>query len=206
MTNAPAPQLYLVAPAQGPLGAVIEGVARLLDSAAFACVRLPAAGRDEETLSRMGDGLRELVHPYDIPLVLDDHYRLAAHLGLDGVHLTSGARDVRAARAHLDKDAIIGAFCATSRHQGMTAGEIGADYISFGPVAHSALGSGDVAERELFAWWAEMIELPVVAEGGLGLDEVAALKDAADFLCFGEEVWSDPTGPEAALKARLAAL
>ena len=36
-------------------------------------------------------------------------------------------------------DAIVGAFCGTSRHDGMTAGEMGADYVSFGPVAAVSL-------------------------------------------------------------------
>jgi thiamine-phosphate pyrophosphorylase len=49
----------------------------------------------------------------------------------------------------------------------MAAGENGADYIAFSPVGDMGLGDDIRAERDLFAWWSEMIELPVVAEGGL---------------------------------------
>ncbi|MEM9267417.1 MAG: thiamine phosphate synthase [Pseudomonadota bacterium] len=206
MTSQEAPQLYLTAPAQGAVGQVVAQITPILDQFDIACLRLPAGGRDEDTLSRLADTLREIAHGRDIPIVLDDHYRLAAQLGLDGVHLTTGAREVRQARAHLHKDAIVGAYCGASRHQGMTAGEIGADYISFGPVAESALGSGEVADQDLFAWWAEMIELPVIAEGGLSAQAVEALKEAADFLCFGEEIWGAEQSPQDTLKACLAPL
>ncbi|HIE71875.1 MAG TPA: hypothetical protein EYP98_17775, partial [Planctomycetes bacterium] len=57
----------------------------------------------------------------------------AQRLGLDGVHLTDGSRSVRVARKELGPDAIVGAFCGTSRHDGMVAGEAGADYVALGP-------------------------------------------------------------------------
>jgi thiamine-phosphate pyrophosphorylase len=111
--------------------------------------------------------------------------------GLDGVHLTDAARSVRKVRADLGGDAIVGAFCGTSRHDGMTAAEIGADYVSFGPVGRTTLGTGETAPVELFAWWSEMIETPVVAEGALDEDLVRSLSPVTDFLAFGEEVWRE---------------
>ena len=121
------------------------------------------------------------------------------HVGLDGVHLSDGARQVRAVRKALGKDAIVGAHAHASRHEGMTAGEIGADYVSFGPVGATGLGDGTVAPLELFAWWSEMIELPVVAEGGLTPELAAELAPVADFLALGPEIWSAPEGEAAAL-------
>ena len=85
-------------------------------------------------MARAADALRPVAHARDVPLVVADHFRLAARLGLDGVHLSDGARQVRAARKALGKDAIVGAFARASRHDGLTAAEIGADYVSFGPV------------------------------------------------------------------------
>jgi thiamine-phosphate pyrophosphorylase len=61
-------------------------------------------------------------------------------LGLDGVHLTDAARSVRATRKALGADAMVGAACGTSRHDGMAAGEAGADYIAFSPVGDTGLG------------------------------------------------------------------
>ena len=134
-------------------------------------------------------------------LVIADHFRLAVPLGLDGAHLTDGARSVREARRALGPEPIVGAFARASRHDGMTAAEIGADYVSFGPVTSTPLGGGGTADPELFAWWAETIETPVVAEGGITPEAAARLAGMADFLAVGDELWSHPDGPEAALAA-----
>ncbi len=82
---------------------------------------------------------------------------LVERLGLDGVHLTDGARTVRKARKDLGADAIVGAFCGVTRHEGISAGEAGADYAAFGPIGATGLGEGDYG---LFQWWSEMIEVP----------------------------------------------
>ena len=50
-----------------------------------------------------------------------------------------------------------------------------------------------------------MIEVPVVAEGGLTLDLARSLAGAADFLALGPEIWTAPEGPAAALAAFAAA-
>ena len=133
------------------------------------------------------------------------HSLLVERLGLDGVHLTDGARLVRKLRKDLGPDAIIGAFCGTSKHDGMNAGEAGADYVAFGPAGPSLLGSGTQAEDELFAWWSEMVELPVVAEGALTAERVAALAPVTDFFAIGPEIWGSDD-PASALQTLLAPL
>ena len=183
------PQIYLITPPEFELSTFPDLLARTLDSHEVACVRLALASRDEDRISRAADALREVTHARDIALVLDEHTMLADRLGLDGVHLTDAARSVRDTRKALGEDAIVGAFCGTSRHDGMSAGEAGADYVSFGPVQASGLGDGSFAEAALFEWWSEMIEVPVVAEGGLNADLVRALAGYTDFFGIGDEIW-----------------
>ncbi len=190
MTDETTPQIYLRTPSDLELSRFADQLKDVLAAVPVACVRLSLPGRDEEQISKAGDLLREIAHARDVAIVLDDHYRLAAQLGLDGVHLSDGHRHLRDARKHLGADAIVGCFCETSRHQGMTAAEMSADYISFGPVGDgSALGSGEVADAGLFEWWSEMIEVPVVAEGGLDGDTIDQLAPVADFFCLGDEIW-----------------
>ena len=183
------PQLYLITPPEFELSTFPELLARTLDTHKIACVRLDMASRDEDRIARAADALREVTHARDIALVLTDHTVLAERLGLDGVHLSDAAKSVRAARKALGEDAIVGSFCAQSRHDGMAAGEAGADYISFGPVTATALGDGSVAGLEVFEWWSEMIELPVVAEGGLDAAKIAQLTPFTDFFGIGDEIW-----------------
>jgi thiamine-phosphate pyrophosphorylase len=198
-----APQLYLITPPQFDLSVFPDTLGAVLDAHPVACVRLALASRDEDTLSRAADALREVCIARDVAIVIADHLVLAERLGLDGVHLTDGARSVRSARKAMGKDAIIGTFCGTSRHDGMTAGEAGADYVSFGPVGTSSLGDGTRAEQDLFDWWSEMIEVPVVAEGSLTREVVEKLSASTDFYGI-SEIWAagDPVAALAALLGR----
>jgi len=198
------PQIYLVSPPSLELSSFPDTLRRVLDTVEIACVRLNLASHDEDTVSRAADALREVTHERDIALVITDHLMLVQRLGLDGVHLSDASRSVRAARKELGADPIVGSFCATSRHDGLIAGEAGADYISFGPVAATALGDGSVAETELFQWWSEVVEVPVVAEGGLTDDIVRTLSPFTDFFGIGDEIWDQPD-PAAALKALVSA-
>ncbi|GAA6207449.1 thiamine phosphate synthase [Cognatishimia sp. WU-CL00825] len=189
MADTEHPQIYLITPPEIELSRFPSELAKVLDSTDIACVRLALATKDEDRLSRAADAVREVCHPRDIALVINEHVLLAERLGLDGVHLTDGARSVRKVRKDLGDDAIVGSFCAASRHDGLTAGESGADYVSFGPVVATPLGDGTVADHELFDWWSQVVELPVVAEGALDVDIVRKLAPVTDFFGIGEEVW-----------------
>ena len=189
MAGSDKPQIYLLTPPEFDLPTFRDQLAAVLDAHEIACLRLSMATQDEDRLSRATDSLRETAHDRDVALVIDSHLVFARDHGLDGVHLVDGSRSVRTARAALGRDAIIGAYCRASRHDGMNAAEAGANYVAFGPVGASALGDGTLAERELFAWWSEMIELPVVAEGNLDNSLAARLAPITDFIGIGEEIW-----------------
>ena len=205
MTDIDVPQIYLITPAHFDLAAFSSSLTAVLDSTEIACVRLALATQDEDDVARAADALREITHARDIALVVSDHVLLAERLGLDGVHLNDGSKSVRAARKALGADAIVGSFCHASQHDGMSAGEAGADYVSFGPVSASALGDGTAAPDDLFQWWSEVIELPVVAEGGLDAARIAALAPYTDFFGIGDELWrtEDPAATLSALRAAM---
>ena len=194
------PQLYLISPAEIDLERFADRMAGILDAVEIACVRLALAAQDEDTIGRAADALRAVAHERDVAIVIDRHVQMAERHGLDGVHLPDGARSIRDARKLLGPDAIVGAFCGTSRHDGMNAGEAGADYVAFGPVGATALGTGLPAGREIFEWWSEMIEVPVVAEGGLTDALVLDFAPVTDFFGIGPEIWRSEDAL-AALKA-----
>lgn len=200
MTDQPdaplAPQLYLIVPVGAEPDALSPMLSELLDRFEVGCIRIPGAG-DESKLGRMADTVRDIAHARDIAVVIDDHIQLAQRHGLDGVHLTGGAKQVRYARKELGPDAIVGAFCGASRHDGMNAAEAGADYVSFGPAGTTGLGSGETAPLDLFAWWSEMIEVPVVAEGGLDAELIGKLAPLTDFFAIGPEIWAEKNPAEA---------
>ena len=205
MADADRPQIYLITPPDLDLAVFPDRLAAVLDSADIACIRLSLASHDEDRIARVADALRGVAHARDVALVIETHILMVERLGLDGVHLTDGARSIRKVRKDLGNDAIIGAFCGITRHDGISAAEAGADYVAFGPVGDTPLGDGSKAEAELFEWWSEMIEVPVVAEGSLTADLIAKLGPVTDFFGIGNEVWQNDDAV-AALRALLAPL
>jgi thiamine-phosphate pyrophosphorylase len=199
------PQITLITPPAFDPEVSADRIARVLDRIEIACLRLSLGTKDEEVLMRAADTVRDLAHARDVAVVIDNHLILVERLGLDGVHLTDGARSVRKARKDLGADAIVGAFCGASKHDGLTAGEAGADYVAFGPVGTTTLGDGSRAPFELFEWWSEVIEVPVVAEGALSIELVERLGPVTDFFAIGEEIWG-AEDPVRALKTLIAQL
>ena len=200
-----APQLYLITPVGAEPSVVSPMLAEIIERFEVACIRIPGGG-DAAQLGRMADTVRELAHANDIAVVIEDHIKLAQQHGLDGVHLLKpSGKNIRLARQELGPDAIVGAYCGASRHEGISAAEAGADYVSFGPMGETALGHGERAALDLFEWWSEVIEVPIIAEGALTAELVAKFGPVTDFFAVGEEIWA-ADDPLAALKALLAPL
>jgi len=184
------PQIYLITPSDFDLSTYPAQLAACLDKVPVACVRLALGTKDDSRIAKAADALRDVTHQRDVALVIESHIQMVERLGLDGVHLQDGARSIKKSRKDLGEDAIVGSFCTNSRHDGMTAGELGADYVSFGPVGATSLGDGRQAELDLFEWWSMMIEVPIVAEGALDTDLIRTLAPHTDFFGIGDEIWN----------------
>jgi len=204
MADQDRPQIYLITPPEFDLEVFPDRLAAVLDGENIACLRLALATKDEDRVLRAADALRQTCHARDVAIVIERHVLLVERLGLDGVHLTDGARSIRKVRKDLP-DAIIGANCGATRHEGISAAEAGADYVAFGPVGPTPLGDGSLADWDLFEWWSEMIEVPVVAEGALTAELVEKFGPVTDFFAIGDEIWNTET-PLATLKTLLAPL
>ncbi len=199
------PQITLITPPTFDLDVFPDRLAAVLDQVEVACLRISLATKIEDDLMRGADALREVAHARDVAIVIENHLLLVARLGLDGVHFSDGARHLRKARKDLGADAIVGAYCGTTRHEGITAAEAGADYVAFGPIGATPLGAGAQVEFDLFDWWSEMIEVPVIAEGALTTELVELYGPVTDFFGIGTEIWAAPDA-SAAIKALLAPL
>ena len=200
MSDTSQPKIYLVSPPELNLsGAFPEILTDTLTNFNVACFRLQLSSQNEHEIGKIADGMREICHAHDVAIVIESHMLLVERFGLDGVHLSDGSKNISKARKLLGKDAIVGAFCGASRHVGLSAGEAGADYVSFGPISSSDLNDGELVETDLFDWWSQVIEVPVVAEGRLTTEKLSEIGPFIDFLAFGQEIW-DSDNPSKTLR------
>ncbi|MGF1551016.1 MAG: thiamine phosphate synthase [Paracoccaceae bacterium] len=195
MADDNAPRLYLVTPTDRAPDGLAGPVEAALATGLVACLRLDLGSGDEDDWMRAANLLLPLCHAAEVPLVVTDRPELVAPLGLDGVHLARSTASVTRLRKSLGAERILGAWGGASRHRAMTLAEAGADYVAVGPA-----GEAD----ELVAWWAEMIETPIVVEGGVDLDAARRLGAVADFVVPEVSVWDDPGGRLAGFAVALA--
>lgn len=122
--------------------------------------------------------LRALTKRYAARLIVNDDLGLSLEVGADGVHLGLDDGDLAQARAALGPNALLGASCYQSLPLARAAVAAGADYVAFGSVFPSA--TKPEAKRvslELLAEAARALPVPVVAIGGIRLENVSALLD-----------------------------
>lgn len=159
-------------------------------------------GLADDDILRLAEPLIPVAQARDVAFILNDRPDLAARLGADGVHIGQEDGTVATARSLLGKNATIGVTCHNSRHLAMEAGEAGADYVAFGAFFPTRTKDARIqAEIETLAWWAELMEIPSVAIGGITLANALPLVEAgADFLAVSAGVWEHEAGPAAAVR------
>jgi thiamine-phosphate pyrophosphorylase len=196
-------QLYLITPPQLDVAAFSVELQRAFEGGPVAALQLRLKGAADADVLRAAEALLPICHGADCAFILNDRADLAKVCGADGVHLGQGDGDLRSARTLLGADAQIGITCHNSRHLAMEAGEAGADYVAFGAFYPTQTKEPpSMADIELLHWWAQMMEVPCVAIGGITPKNAEPLiKAGADFLAVSQSVWAHPHGPQAAVEA-----
>ncbi|MCC6535208.1 MAG: thiamine phosphate synthase [Burkholderiales bacterium] len=110
-----------------------------------------------------------------VPLIINDDTELAAAIVAPGLHLGRDDGDVAAARARLPH-ALLGVSCYGDIARAVDARKQGADYVAFGSFFASTTKPGATrAPLALVSEAKRTIALPVVAIGGITLDNAAEL-------------------------------
>jgi thiamine-phosphate pyrophosphorylase len=130
---------------------------------------------DDARRLREAEALRELCNRYGAALIINDDAELAARLGV-GLHLGQGDGSLSAARALLGRQAIIGGTCHAQLELAEAAAKEGASYVAFGRFFNSNTKPGaPTADVALLAAAKARVNLPIVAIGGVTLDNAPAL-------------------------------
>lgn len=194
----PVPRLYLATPVVADPSSLIADLPAVLAADDVAAVLVRLAPTDQRTMIARIKALAPAIQSSGAALLIDGPVELVARAGADGAHL-AGIEAMQDALPTLKPDRIAGVGGLTTRHDSMTAGEAGADYVLFGEPDASGRRPSNDAISERLQWWAELFEPPCVgfaasiAEAG----EFAAA--GADFVLVGDFIWADPRGAAAAL-------
>lgn len=136
--------------------------------------------------------IRELIalaQAADVAALTTNDAKLARTLRADGTFLRwnpNSKSEFEEARETLGNRFIVGIDAGASRHDAMSLGEAGAEFIAFGPPvdatdAHVARSM----QLELIEWWAEIFEVPCVALDIMTTDDAHdAAAAGADFLAI----------------------
>lgn len=194
----PAPRLYLATPVVDDPERLLAELPGLLAKADVAAVLLRLKETDLRGMISRVKAIAPVVQQAGAALLLDGHVELVARGGADGAHL-AGIAALDEALPTLKPDRIAGVGQLITRHDSMTAGERGADYVLFGePDAAGKRPSPDaVAER--LSWWAELFEPPCVGYAASRDEASEFVVAGADFVLVDELVWADPRGAAPAL-------
>ncbi len=199
-------RLYLITPPILP-DDFADQLAAALDAGDVAAVQLRLKDAPDDVVLKTIDRLRPIVQERNIAFLLNDRPDLAKKSGCDGAHI--GQTDMKPAAARkILGDLTLGVTCHNSRHLAMEAGEAGADYVAFGAFfATMTKAPPEMAEIETLRLWAETMEIPCVAIGGITAENCAPLVQAgAEFLAVVGAVWNHAQGPAAGVQAMLRAI
>lgn len=181
-----APQLVLVSPDQ-VTAAFARDLGRVLQAVPAAAVILRLAPADERAQLAAAKALVGVVQAAGAAALLQGADDIVGRSGADGVHMLGASRVGETVR-RFRPEKMVGTGALKSRHDCMTAGESGADYLLFGDT--DGLGLDMLLDR--VAWWSEIFEIPCTALAP-GLDAVPPLARAgADFVALGDFLWAEP--------------
>ena len=195
-----APELYLIAPPDAQTAGFANTLRRALGAVRAAALVLPRGARREADYAAFVREITFIGQEAGAAVLIEGEPRLALDLAVDGLHVEGGPADLKAALGALNPDLIVGAGGIRSRHEAMVKGELGPDYIMFGPLS----GASAPESREMAAWWAQTMEIPSVLSDPAA---TAATADAAgcEFFAPPAGIWAeaDPAAVLAAFARRL---
>jgi thiamine-phosphate pyrophosphorylase len=127
-----------------------------------------------------------------VPFIVNDNVDIAIASGADGVHLGRDDGDLAAARSKL-KGKILGVSCYDSLAGARAAVAAGADYVAFGSVFPSPTKPAAVRAPLALFGEARSLGVPLVAIGGITLENAPLLLRAgADCLAVISDLFDAP--------------
>jgi thiamine-phosphate pyrophosphorylase len=200
--------LYVITDAGAPPGRSHADIARAALAGGADAVQIRDKSATAENLCLAVSEIQPIARKFGAVLLVNDRVDVALVAGADGVHVGQEDLPAREARRLLPPPSVLGVSAGTVE-EARKAERAGADYIGVGPVFATPTkpDAGEPIGIEGLAKIARAVKVPVVAIGGITLENVTAVIEAgAAGAAVVSAVVSAPDMAQAAraLKARIA--
>jgi thiamine-phosphate pyrophosphorylase len=169
--------LYAVTPDLADTAALVAKVGIVL-AAGARLLQYRNKSVDDAMRRRQARALLEICRDHGAALIINDDVELAYALDADGVHVGAGDAAVPVARTRLGAGKIVGASCYDNLQLARAAAAQGANYVAFGSFFASSVKPGAVRAPLSLLRTARPLGLPVVAIGGITLENAGQLVHA----------------------------
>lgn len=191
------PNCGLYAITDGPHTTLLERVETVLANGA-ALLQYRDKTQNHPRRLKEAKALVQLSAHYSVPLIINDDILLAKACGAAGVHLGATDASPELARKELGQHAIIGVSCYDSLQRAQKLAQDGVDYLAFGSFFDSPTKPKACQPEPEILTQAKVIGLPLVAIGGITIDNGATLIMAgANFLAVISGIFAQSNPGEA---------
>ena len=183
--------LYLITPDEDDRDRLIERVTAVLP-ARPALLQYRNKRADPSRQRDEARALKALCDAVDVPLVVNDDWRLAVDIGAAGAHLGEDDGDLSAARRSAPQ-LLLGASCYDDAARAAAAAAAGASYLAFGACFPTRTKTTRRRASPTLIEAMRVHGLPRVAIGGITPDNASTLLDAgADMIAVVGAVFDAP--------------
>ncbi|QWK77248.1 thiamine phosphate synthase [Ochrobactrum sp. BTU1] len=183
-------RLLLVAPPLADGDALAKLLSAALSGGDVASVILDGGDLDEAAFQASAQKAVSVIQENGVAAIILNDTRIAGRVGADGIHIEGKASELAEAIEKHTPKFIVGTGNLRDRHGAMEIGELQPDYVFFGKIGADNKPDAHPRNLALAEWWAEMVEIPSIAQAGNTIESVVeAAQTGADFVALGRAVF-----------------
>lgn len=184
-------RLLLVAPPLADGDALAKLLSAALSGGDVASVILDGGDLDEAAFQASAQKAVSIIQENGAAAIILNDTRIAGRVGADGIHIEGKASELAEAIEKHTPKFIVGTGNLRDRHGAMEIGELQPDYVFFGKIGADNKPDAHPRNLALAEWWAEMVEIPSIAQAGNTIESVVeAAQTGADFVALGRAVFA----------------
>ncbi|MDZ7823106.1 MAG: thiamine phosphate synthase [Ahrensia sp.] len=185
-------RLVLITPSNQDAAGLSTNLKAAVSAGDVASIIVPQYDMSDDIYQELLSHMVEIGQTAGAAVIAAGDTRIAGRCNADGLHVSGGFTEVRAALKEFGQKWIVGCGGPETRHAALTLGEENPDYVFFGRFGQDTHAAPHKRNLELADWWSKVVAVPCILMGG---NDLATLADAAgtgaDFVALSTAILSD---------------